>query len=84
MADSKMDQLAGDRSTQSLSGAPGNEFSQLEQTWAFDNFPLGARQLLSVIALLDPDSIAEEILTIAPQDTLAGFPQTKPVFLQDL
>ncbi|KAK1749795.1 hypothetical protein QBC47DRAFT_395340 [Echria macrotheca] len=56
----------------------------LSSVWAFDSFTPGARQILSVIALLDPDSIAEEILTTAPQDAMTGFPQTKPAFFRDL
>ncbi|KAK0727161.1 P-loop containing nucleoside triphosphate hydrolase protein [Lasiosphaeria miniovina] len=57
----------------------------LSSVWAFNGFNPGARQILSVVALLDPDSIVEEILTTAPQDSsLESFPQTKPAFLRDL
>ena len=58
--------------------------STLRAIWSLTDFELGPKQILSVATFLEPDSIAEEIFTTAPQDSLPGFPQNKSAFLRGL
>lgn len=57
----------------------------LSSVWAIEDFGSAAYWILSVISLLDPDCIQEEILyTWAPGEELPDFPQSKRAYLRNL